>query len=84
MVNRVITEQYDASQRGARMGVIYAAVPFGGVVGALLLPAIAQFLGWSAGYRLLGGVALVGGLVAWKLAPKDTACPLYPSGWLSE
>ena len=73
MVNRVIMEQYDASQRGASMGVIYAAVPFGGVVGALLLPAIAQLLGWSAGYVLLGGVALLGGLVAWKLAPKDKA-----------
>jgi MFS family permease len=73
MVNRVITEQYAASQRGSRMGVIYAAVPFGGVVGALVLPAIAQFFNWNAGYRFLGGAALVAGLVAWKLAPQDTA-----------
>lgn len=80
MVNRVITEQYASSQRGARMGVIYAAVPFGGVVGALLLPAIAQFVNWSAGYRLLGVAALIGGLVAWKLAPKDNAA--RPSGQL--
>jgi len=72
MVNRVITEEYDPSQRGARMGLIYAAVPFAGVLGALLLPFIATFLDWSAGYRLLGGVALVGGLVAWRLAPKGT------------
>jgi predicted MFS family arabinose efflux permease len=73
MVNRVITEQVDATQRGARMGVIYAAVPFGGMVGALVLPAVAQLLGWSAGYYLLGSIALLGGLVAWKLAPKDSA-----------
>jgi MFS family permease len=73
MVNRVITEQVDASQRGARMGVIYAAVPSGGVVGALLLPAVTQLLGWSAGYYLFGSVALLGGLVAWKLAVRDAA-----------
>jgi MFS family permease len=78
MVNRVITEEYDPSKRGARMGLIYAAVPFGGVVGALLLPSIAQFLDWSAGYRLLGGAALVGGLVAWWLAPKGRATRSSP------
>ncbi len=73
MVNRMITEENDPSKRGAKMGMIYAAVPFGGVVGALLLPSIAQFLDWSAGYRLLGVAALIGGLVAWWLAPKGTA-----------
>ncbi len=78
MVNRVITEQVDATQRGARMGVIYAAVPFGGVVGALVLPAVAQLLGWSAGYVLLGSIALLGGLVAWKLRPQRRYFPAFP------
>jgi MFS family permease len=78
LVNRVVTERYDPAQRGARMGVIYAAVPFGGVIGAILLPTIAQYISWSTGYLLLGGAALAGGLAAWKLVPSTTGSQSQP------
>ncbi len=75
LVNRVITEQFDRNQRGAIMGFIYAAVPLGGFLGAIVLPALGEFIEWSVGYRLLGSVALLGALITWKFTPKDMSLP---------
>jgi MFS family permease len=77
LVNRTVAEQFDPAQRGSINGLIFAAVPLGGFLGALVLPAIAQHFNWVAGYRLLGTLALVGGLVTWLLLPKDHAA--YPT-----
>ena len=66
------------------MGVIYAAVPFGGVVGALLLPAIAQFLGWSAGYRLVGQRRPDWRIGRLEAGAKRHRLPALPPGLLSE
>jgi sugar phosphate permease len=71
LVNRTVAEQFDPAQRGAINGLIFAAVPLGGFLGALVLPAIAQHFNWAAGYRLLATFALIGGLVTWFLLPKD-------------
>lgn len=72
LVNRVITEQFDRRQRGAIMGFIYAAVPLGGFIGAIVLPALGEYVKWNAGYLLLGCAALLAALLSWKLAPKDS------------
>jgi MFS family permease len=72
LVNRTVAEQFDPAQRGAINGVIFAAVPLGGFLGALVLPAIAQHFNWSAGYRLLGTFALIGGFITWFLLPKES------------
>lgn len=77
LVNRTVAEQFDPAQRGSINGLIFAAVPLGGFLGALVLPAIAQHFSWAAGYRLLGTFALAGGLITWLLLPKDNAA--YPA-----
>jgi MFS family permease len=62
LANRVIAENFDRNQRGAITGFIFAAVPLGGFLGALVLPALSEAFDWGAGYQLLGSVALVGGI----------------------
>jgi predicted MFS family arabinose efflux permease len=71
LVNRVITEQFDSRQRGSIMGIIYAAVPLGGFLGAVILPSLAEYIKWNAGYLLLGGAAWLAALTSWKFSPKD-------------
>jgi len=72
LVNRVITEQFDPKQRGAIMGFIYAAIPFGGFIGAIILPTLGEFINWNTGYHLMGGASLLVALITWKLAPKES------------
>lgn len=71
LVNRVITVRFDPSQRGTIMGIIYAAVPLGGFLGAIVLPALGEYIDWNTGYRVLGLMALFGGLLSRKQIPKD-------------
>jgi predicted MFS family arabinose efflux permease len=71
LVNRVIAESYDRNQRGAITGFIFAAIPMGGFLGALALPALGGYFDWGMGYRLLGIFGLAGGLTAWVLLPRD-------------
>jgi sugar phosphate permease len=70
LVNRVITEAFARNQRGVIMGIIYASYPLGGFLGAIVLPAMGEYLDWNSGYRLLGFTALLGGLICWKSMPK--------------
>jgi sugar phosphate permease len=71
LANRVIAESFDPKQRGFITGFIFAAVPLGGFLGALVLPAISASFSWGAGYQLLGIVALIGGVLAWILLSED-------------
>ena len=71
LTNRVVAEYFDSSQRGSITGFIFAAVPLGGFLGALVLPTLGETLNWGAGYQLLGIVALVGGVLAWTLLPRE-------------
>ena len=69
--NRVIAENFNQNQRGAITGFIFAGVPLGGFLGALVLPALSEALDWGAGYQLLGITALFGGILAWILLPRE-------------
>jgi predicted MFS family arabinose efflux permease len=71
LANRVIAENFDRNQRGAITGFVFAAVPLGGFLGALVLPALGEAFDWGAGYQLLGSVAFVGGILAWILLSKE-------------
>lgn len=71
LVNRVITGSFDRSYRGAIMGIIYAAVPLGGFLGAIVLPALSEYIDWNTGYRVLGLIALLGGLLSRKQIPNN-------------
>jgi len=73
LVNLVITDHFSHNQRGRILGLVYAAVPLGGFLGAVGLPALAEVFDWNAGYRLLGILALLSGLLVWRLAPKDSS-----------
>jgi predicted MFS family arabinose efflux permease len=77
LANRVIAESFDPKQRGVITGFIFAAVPLGGFLGALVLPALGTVFDWGAGYQLLGIVALTGGFLAWILLSQDHSP--YPS-----
>ena len=68
-VTRIITEHFSQDQRGRIIGLSYAAVPLGGFLGAIVLPALAELVDWNTSYRFLGLVALLGSLLIWKLVP---------------
>src|SRR3990170_4967632 len=69
LVNKMLALRYGAEERGSAMGTVLAGGPLGGLIGALALPFLGQSHGWSAGYRLLGGTAIVLCLVCWRALP---------------
>lgn len=71
LVNRLITRRFERTQRGAVLGMIYAAVPLGGFVGAAVLPALGEYFDWSAGYRLLGVISICGGWLSRSRIPAE-------------
>jgi MFS family permease len=73
LVNRVIAENYDPAKRGSITGLLFAAVPLGGFLGALILPVLSEAFFWGAGYGLLAAVALAGGIISWFLLPNAAA-----------
>lgn len=73
LVNRVITEQFDQARRGSIIGLVYAAVPLGGFMGAVALPALGEYRDWRAGFQILGLVALLGGFFSRQKLPEAGA-----------
>ena len=71
LVNRLITTRIAPAQRGAIMGIIYASVPLGGFLGAVVLPALGAYIDWQAGYLLLGLTTLLGGILSRNRIPED-------------
>jgi predicted MFS family arabinose efflux permease len=61
-VNRLVTGLFARSQRGGTLGLIYAAVPLGAGLGAVLFPAIGQYFSWRATYVAL---SMLAGAAAW-------------------
>jgi MFS family permease len=51
---RAVMAWFDAGERGFAMGIRQTALPAGGVVGALLLPAVVTAWGFAAAYAVLG------------------------------
>lgn len=73
LVNRMITGRFERAQRGATMGIIYAAVPLGGFLGAVVLPALSEAYTWNTAYRVLGIIAIAGGWLSRNRIPPDSS-----------
>ena len=69
---RAVMGWFDASQRGLALGIRQAAVPVGGLVGALVLP---QFTVHHA-YVFLGGMCLLGAAAGAIFLREPAALPL--------
>jgi sugar phosphate permease len=60
---RAVMSWFDASERGLALGVRQTAIPIGGIVGALLLPVLADVGGIDAALLFLAGVCAFGAVV---------------------
>jgi sugar phosphate permease len=60
---RAVMQWFGAEERGFAFGVRQTALPLGGVIAALALPAIEQVGGLNAAFIFLGVLALAGSLV---------------------
>ena len=69
---RAVMGWFDVSQRGLALGIRQAAVPVGGLVGALVLP---QFTVHHA-YAFLGGLCLLGAAAGGIFLREPSALPL--------
>ncbi len=81
-INKTIAIRYAREQRGTTLGLIEAGAPMAGLVGALVLPAVALAIGWNVGYRLIGVAALLSAFVCWVLIPtvqfrRENSRPLF-------
>jgi ACS family hexuronate transporter-like MFS transporter len=73
LVNRVVSTTFDRDERGVFLGVIYAAVPLGGFLGAVILPVLGEYFDWNFSYRILGFIALFGSVLSLRQIPKDNS-----------
>ena len=71
LINRLISRTFSPAYRGVVMGIIYAASPFGGFLGAITLPPLGSYKGWETCYLILGIITLCGGLICRNQIPKD-------------
>ncbi|QEU96575.1 MFS transporter [Streptomyces kanamyceticus] len=73
--SKAVASWFDASRRGAAMGVRQAGLPLGGALSAAVLPLVAGAFGWRAALVTGGLVALLGGAVflAWYRPPPADA-----------
>jgi sugar phosphate permease len=72
---RAVMQWFGEHERGLALGIRQTAIPFGGLVGALAVPAVADAGGTRAAFILLGACsgagAIVGGLVLRTREPGD-------------
>jgi sugar phosphate permease len=60
---RAIMNWFGAEERGLALGIRQTAVPVGGVIGALVLPAVVSAGGLEAAFLTLAGLALAGAVI---------------------
>ena len=70
---------FPKKERATVMGVKQTAVNLGGIIGAATLPTIALALGWRYGFLILGGVAILIGLVSFALY-REPPIPIAKTG----
>ncbi|AVS86386.1 MFS transporter, partial [Paracidovorax avenae] len=72
---RAIMQWFAEGERGLAMSIRQTAVPLGGAVGALLLPALAWHGGFTAVYGVLAALCLLAALMAaaWVREPGQAA-----------
>ena len=71
---RAVMQWFSASQRGFALGVRQTAIPLGGAVAALALPAVNDAGGLKAAFGFLGAVCIVSAVVA-VVAVREAARP---------
>lgn len=64
---KLIVAWFDRTSRGRAMGLFLVASSLGTVATNAIVPTLAASYGWQGVYRVLGGVTLAVGLVAWLL-----------------
>ncbi len=64
---RAIMKWFDADERGLALGIRQTAVPVGGVLGALVLPAVVAAGGLRAAFLALAGLCALGALLGGAL-----------------
>ena len=62
---RAIMAWFDEGERGLAMSIRQTAIPLGGGLGALVLPSLAEGLGFAAVYAVLGVTAAVCSFFTW-------------------
>ncbi|MDM0031930.1 MFS transporter [Variovorax sp. J22P271] len=62
---RAVMSWFAEGERGLAMSIRQTAVPLGGAIGALLLPAVALRFGFAAMYALLAALCALSALLAW-------------------
>jgi len=60
---RAVMQWFGEHERGLALGIRQTSIPFGGLVGALAVPAIASAAGTHAAFVFMGACSAVGGLV---------------------
>ena len=60
---RAIMNWFGSEERGLALGIRQTAVPVGGVIGALVLPAVVSSGGLEAAFLTLAGLALAGAVI---------------------
>ncbi|MDM0074660.1 MFS transporter [Variovorax sp. J2P1-59] len=76
---RAVMSWFAEGERGLAMSIRQTAVPLGGGIGALVLPAVALHFGFAALYGLLAALCAASALLAWAWICEPPAAPL-PSG----
>ncbi len=66
--------------RAFSMGLTQSGAGAGGIVGALLLPSLAHFLGWRLALGISGGIAMIIALFIWKFYNRASATSLVNGG----
>jgi MFS family permease len=72
---RAVMAWFRDGERGLAMSIRQTAVPFGGMIGAVLLPLLATHFGFVAVYLTLAGLCLLSALLTWRwlFEPPETA-----------
>jgi MFS transporter, ACS family, hexuronate transporter len=74
-VNQLVTGRIARGQRGVTLGMIYAAVPLGASLGAIVFPALGQYLNWRWAYVALGLITVTSGWLGRNQIPEDELAP---------
>ena len=70
---RAVMSWFADGERGLAMSIRQTAVPLGGGVGALVLPAVVLHVGFTAAYALLASLCLLASLLAWAWVHEPSA-----------
>lgn len=68
---KFVLTAFPPERRGLPMGIRQSAVPFGTLIAAAMLPAIAEAAGWRTALAVASVLPLIGAVVAWVMLRGD-------------